>query len=205
MNEKKHARQSNDRQIFRTNLEAFPNVVNFFGISTLKESFNPRLRKQKKCLLQYFSASQPVTLRYLDDALAEIGSLPDFGAKAKELAKLETNEGFAQFNSVLIELWFAAQFARGKLPINCEPKTHGDHKAEFKVTTNEGDVYFEVRNIELPERVKLGVITGKHEPRSRLTELKDIIRQSFYLLLYPYHVILQPENLSINRDKASFA
>jgi hypothetical protein len=202
MDEKQPIRQSSKRQNFRTNLETFSNIVKFFDRVKLEKSFQPRLHKQETCILQYFSAPQPVTLKYLDDALAKIGSIPGFTAKAKNLISLRTNEGFPEFHSVLIELWFAAQFVCNNSSVMCEPETTEGHRAEFKVTVNGEDVYFEVRNLEPSEWVRVGVSASKSQPRSKILKLQDIIRQAFYQLPYPYHVKLRPENLE--GDENSF-
>jgi hypothetical protein len=202
MDEKQPTRKSSKRENFRTNLETFSNIVKFFDRARLEESFQPRLHKQEICILQYFSAPQPVTLKYLDDALAKIGSIPGFTAKAKNLINLRTNEGFPEFHSVLIELWFAAQFVRDDSSIICEPETTKGHRAEFKVTVNAEDIYFEVRNLEPSEWVRVGVPAAQPQARSRIDKLEDIIRQAFCQMPYPYHVELRPENLG--GDENSF-
>ena len=159
------------RQDFQMNLEAFPNVVKLFGRSRLKEGFKPSLHMQETCIVHFFSAPpHPAALKYLDDALAELASIPRFIAKAQNLAKLHTtNEGFAEFDSVLIELWFAAQFAHHGLSDICEPETADGRRVEFKVIANGVDVYFEVRNLEPSEWVRVGVISETPWPRRRLS------------------------------------
>lgn len=195
MGEKESTAQRGKRQNFRMNLEAFPNVVKFFGRSKLEDGFQPGLYMQETCIVHYFSVPQPVALKYLDDALAELASIPEFTTKAKNLAELRTNGGFAEFDSVLLELWFAAQLARHGLLAKCEPETADGHRAEFKVVANGVDVYFEVRNLEPSEWVTVGLSSHKW-PRHRVRKLEEIIRQAFYQFPYPYMVDLQPYDLS---------
>ena len=143
MVEKIHTQKRSKREIFQSNLEEFPSIVSFYDRDMLKHGFKPHLHKQETCLLQFFSTPNPVTLRYLDVAVANVGAVSGFYSKAKELGELRTNDGFAQFNSVLIELWFATLFIHHNLLVIPEPNTTKNHKAEFKVTKNDSDVYFE--------------------------------------------------------------
>jgi hypothetical protein len=127
--------------------------------------------------------------------------MPKFGTKALNKGNLATPSGWSDFNSMLIELWIASRFAREGLPVICDPKVESGQNADFKVNVNGGGVYFEVRNLEEQEWVKTDSSSNEAPKwtRTRLNLLYIIISQSWPQFPYPYHVELQPYNLSGNK------
>jgi len=188
------------RQIFQENLKAFPLTASLFGESKLKHSFQPNLIIQKTCIVHAFTSIESVWLRYLEEALMELGEKNKFVAKAQRLWNLSIDKGLSEFHSVLIELWFAAQFAKRGLPVICEPRIKGTQRADFEVKVDNTSVYFEVRNLECLEWVMVGISENSRYPRSRLNALEHIIRNAYWSLPYPYYVEIQPYNLRGEED-----
>lgn len=202
MNEAKAQRES-QRAVFRRNLTKFPNCIRLFSQSALEVAFRPSHYWQDTCLVHFFSIREPVTLQYLEEALAELDSNGMFRSKAKKLMHLpRTPDGFAEFNSVLIELWFAAQFAKRQLVVECEPTTSDGHKGDFGVSIKGTMVYFEVRNLEESGLVQ-AKLSGPEQSRARVGKLQEIIHGSLYQFPYPFLVNLEPRN-TLGGDEDDF-
>jgi len=203
MKEAKAQRESK-RAVFRRNLTKFPNAVRLFGRSALEAAFRPSHYLQDTCLVHFFSIREAVPLQYLEEALGELDSNGMFRSKAKKLMHLpRTPDGFAEFNSVLIELWFAAQFAKRQLVVECEPATSDRHRGDFRVNIKGTMVYFEVRNLQDPGSVRARLV-GPEQSRARVDKLQDIIRGSlFYQFPYPFFVNLEPLN-TLGGDEDDF-
>ena len=153
--------------------------------------------------MHFFSIGEPVTLQYLEEALGELDSNGIFRSKAKKLMHLpRTPDGFAEFNSVLIELWFAAQFAKRQLVVECEPTTSDRHKGDFGVSIKGTMVYFEVRNLEDSGLVQARLF-GPEQSRARVGKLQEIIHGSLYQFPYPFLVNLEPRN-TLGGDEDDF-
>lgn len=144
--------------------------------------------------MHFFSIREPVTLQYLEEALAELGSSGKFRSKAKKLMHLPRTLGFAEFNSVLIELWLATQFAERQLVVKCEPATSNRYKGDFGVAINGAMVFFEVMNLEESGLVQANLF-GPKQSRARVDKLQEIIHGSLYQFPYPFFVNLEPSNI----------